>query len=182
MAYPTDSRLAWRIRDAFAAAVLIGALAFACGAADAAPRSDSQNLSGTWRFRFDPERVGEASGWYRSETGGEEWTSIAVPASYNEYFPEECWYQGLAWYRTRFASPNADPAGRTILRFLGVALRCKVWVTGREAGAHQSPYTGFDLDVTDLVRGDRPNDLAVAVDNTILPNAIPDDQWDGWWN
>ena len=140
------------------------------------------SLDGPWQFRFDPEARGVAEAWY-SETSSGSWRTLSVPGTYNVQVPESLWYQGKAWYRRKFRIPETWPVGgRLLLRFNGVALRSKVWVNGRQVGEHPFAYTGFELDITEAVRRDGANLLAVEVDNEILERAIPDKKWHGWWD
>ncbi len=138
------------------------------------------DLNGEWRFRFDPDGRGEDEGWRKG--GGEAWQNIEVPGSFNVLFPDKLWYQGKAWYERTFELPaDADPADRIIVRFLGAAIRKKVWLNGRLIGEHLYPYNGFQFDLTPLVNRSGENRLTVLVDNSILERAIPDHKWDGWW-
>jgi beta-glucuronidase len=143
--------------------------------------STAADLSGEWDFRFDPEDSGERLEWYRDRQAAG-WSRIRVPLSFNAAFPDHANYQGKAWHRTAFRFPAPESGGRTLLRFLGVALRSKVWLNGQPVGEHLFPFTGFTLDVTEAVRPHDLNYLVVLADNKILPRAIPDAKWYGWWN
>jgi beta-galactosidase len=57
------------------------------------------------------------------------------------------------------------------LEFEGVYRNAEVWFNGRPLGDHAYGYTPFSLDVTDRVRFDRPNVVAVRVDNSRQPNS-----------
>ncbi len=158
------------------------------------------DLSGQWQFRFDFDAKGEAAGWQNS-SAPDGWMRIDVPGSFDQTLRNNLLYEGKGWYRRQFDLPaqadlgpgrtadragtfrGVDPkAGRVFLVFDGVAIRAKVWVNGHLAGQHLFPYTGFELDVTDLVKRDAPNTLVVLADNEILERAIPDKKWHGWWN
>ena len=138
----------------------------------------SVDLAGFWDFRYDPEGRGEAEGWHSA--GAPAWTTIQVPGSYNQALRNDVLYQGKAWYRTFFQA-EIGQGERALLRFAAVAIRSKVWVNGKLAGEHLFPYTGFTLDVTELVKPGR-NVLAVMADNQLLKDAIPDLACTGWWN
>jgi beta-glucuronidase len=164
--------------------LIVSTFGFNCYAATI-PVDDSGfrevSLSGRWKLRFDPNDLGEKSGWpaktwLRSK-------STAVPGSFNQEFQDHLWYQGKVWYRTTFrVDRSADPEARTYLRFLGVTLRCKVWVNGHLLGENKLPYVGFTFDATDALRYGAKNTVVVMVDNKILANAIPDKKWRGWWD
>ncbi|HUZ45839.1 MAG TPA: glycoside hydrolase family 2 TIM barrel-domain containing protein [Terriglobia bacterium] len=143
--------------------------------------STTADLSGEWDFRFDPDDSGEKQGWYRDRQAAG-WSRIRVPLSFNAAFPDHANYQGKAWHRTVFRLPAPDSGGRTLLRFLGVALRSKVWLNGQPVGEHLFPFTNFTLDVTEAALPHDLNYLVVMADNKVLERAIPDTKWTGWWN
>ncbi|HKJ69520.1 MAG TPA: beta galactosidase jelly roll domain-containing protein, partial [bacterium] len=136
------------------------------------------NLSGTWRFRYDPIEYGEQKGW--QEPGEITWSPMQVPMSYNA--GSESWYSGIGWYRTSFRVPAGWSGGHLFLRFLGVNIRCKIWVNGELVGEHRYPYLPFEIDVTGAVKPGGNNWLVVKADNRIQDQAVPDTNWDGWWN
>jgi beta-galactosidase len=73
--------------------------------------------------------------------------------------------QGVGWYRKTFELGDGAPGERVFLRFDGAYMDSRVWVNGREAGAHMYGYSGFVLDVTPHVREGR-NVVAVRTDST----------------
>ena len=139
------------------------------------------DLSGNWQFRFDPNSLGESEYWFQ-DRNDKDWFQIKVPNSYNAAFPDSNWYQGKGWYRMEFQIPTEWGEGRVIIKFLGVAIRCKVWLNGEFVGEHLFPYTGFRFDITDKITKTGKNLLVVMADNEILDMAIPDKKWTGWWN
>lgn len=147
------------------------------------------DLSGRWDFRFDPAGQGEKDGWFAPDADGK-WMKAAVPGSFNFEFARHpnhpqpsdtnLFYKGKAWYRTRFFCPRTPQD--LFLHFSGTVLRQKVWINGRFAGASVLPWLDVSYDVSrDLERG-AENTLVVEVDNSILPDAIPDTKWHGWWD
>lgn len=138
----------------------------------------SIDLSGTWQFRYDPSDYGQKEEWHKP--GPISWNTTETPSSFNT--TDNRWYSGAAWYRTSFQVPEGWTGGRLFLRFLGCNIRCQVWVNGEPVGAHRFPYLPFELDITGSLRPDTDNWLVVRVDNRIEDRAIPDRNWDGWWN
>ncbi|HET6252794.1 MAG TPA: beta-galactosidase GalA [Puia sp.] len=78
----------------------------------------------------------------------------------------------IGWYRKRFMVSPADSGQRFVLQFDGVFRDSKVWVNGFYCCANASGYSGFKVDVTDLIRYGRENVLVVRVDAT---------QYEGWF-
>ncbi|MFH1921398.1 MAG: sugar-binding domain-containing protein [Planctomycetota bacterium] len=67
-----------------------------------------------------------------------------------------------AWFRRKFTVP-ADMQGMRIkIRFGGVKYNSRVYVNGREVGGSFGGHRPFEVDVTEAVRFDGPNDLAVG--------------------
>lgn len=79
---------------------------------------------------------------------------------------------GVGWYRRTFMLPATDDGRRFRLEFDGVYRDSAVFLNGTLLGRHQSGYTSFGFDVTDLVKTGQPNVLAVRADAT---------DNEGWW-
>ncbi len=80
--------------------------------------------------------------------------------------------KGVGWYRRTFTLPASANGRRVRLEFDGVWRDVAIWVNGTLAGRHQSGYTSFHLDVTDLVTPGGKNVVAVRADAN---------QNEGWW-
>jgi len=130
-------------------------------------------LSGTWRFRTDPDNRGESSGWPGPGAVGEGWEEVAVPSTW-QVSEKTAEYMGPAWYRREFDVPAAWK-GRVIrVEFEAVYHTAAVFVNGRKAGEHLGKgYTAFALDVTGLLEFGKRNVIAVQSDNSFAPNMLP---------
>ena len=138
-------------------------------------RRHSVSLDGDWTVIFDDANVGRDLHWEQPDRfdAWPEREQVAVPACLEEFRLD---YQGVAWYGKRFAAP-ADWAGcPMLLEFDAVNYRAEVWLNGEPAGAHDGGYTGFSLEVGDLVRPGADNFLAVRV---ITPLITRDMRIDG---
>jgi beta-galactosidase len=78
----------------------------------------------------------------------------------------------VAWYRRTFELPKEDAGKRIWLEFDGVFRNCEVFVNGWFAGHHESGYSSFHYDITDLVVPGGKNIVAVKVDAS---------QFEGWF-
>ena len=89
--------------------------------------------------------------------------SASVPGIIQEAFPM---YHGVAWY-WRDLTPPANPhaEGRYLLRFWNVDYLADVWLNGVHVGRHEGACEPFVLDVTDAIRPQAVNRLAVRVLN-----------------
>ena len=68
---------------------------------------------------------------------------------------------GTGWYRKTFQA-DARWAGRQVLLdFEGIMVSGDVWVNGRKIGGTGYGYLGFEADITDILKYDAPNVVAV---------------------
>ena len=77
-------------------------------------------------------------------------------------FPEN----SIGWYRRTFELNQADASRRIWLEFDGVFRDCTVFVNGWFVGHHESGYSSFRYDITDVLNHDGKNIVAVRVDAT----------------
>jgi beta-galactosidase len=82
------------------------------------------------------------------------------------YFPT-----GVGWYRKELLADPARRGKKVWLEFDGVAPQCEVWFNGEKIGGHHYAYTPFKVDLTDHIDFDKPNAIAVRVDNSNQPNS-----------
>jgi beta-mannosidase len=156
------------------------------------------SLAGAWRFRTDPDRLGDLSpddvisaandecAFHLPGYDDDAWGTIPVPANWQQFGHQ---YNGVAWYRTRFARPDVPPGGVARLRFAGVDYFADVWLNGLYLGSHEGYFAPFTFDVTPwladdnllVVRVDSPNDVRVThkrehEEKTLIKGALQD--WD----
>ncbi|MFE7899296.1 glycoside hydrolase family 2 TIM barrel-domain containing protein [Streptomyces sp. NPDC057424] len=81
---------------------------------------------------------------------------------------------GLGWYRLVFTLPPALAGKRVSVEFDGVYMDSTVYCNGKEAGRHPYGYTGFALDLTDLVHTDGTTENVIAVK---VQNRLPSSRW-----
>ena len=131
---------------------------------------DLVDLSGLWEFQLDPNEQGEAGRWFDRLPAPR---PIAVPCSWNELFDDARDYLGLAWYLHRTWVPPRWRGGRVFVRVGSANYAAKVWVNGRPVAQHLGGHLPFAADVTEAVAWDRPNVIAIAVENKQLPERVP---------
>lgn|GEM_PF-5392732 len=114
-----------------------------------------------WLLGTDPDNKGKLQKWWDKPQANARPTK--VPWVIQEIFP---YYYGLVWYWKDFTAPaNPHPKGRYLMKFVYVDYQADVWVNGVYAGSHETGDGSFLLDVTDGVKPDRTNRLAVPVLN-----------------
>ncbi|MBK8835848.1 MAG: hypothetical protein IPO29_13695 [Anaerolineae bacterium] len=125
-------------------------------------------LNGPWTIAPDPDNVGRAEGWWRAPRPDA--VDAPVPGIIQQALPGQ---HGVFWYWHRF---QADPIGaggsRALLRFGAVDYLGEVWLNGHALGQYESGELPFEFDVTEAIRADSDNLLAVRVLN---PTGTPID-------
>ena len=128
------------------------------------------DLSGIWDFRTDPEVTGEQQGWYN---GLSESRPIAVPGSWNDQYEDLYNYLGLAWYVTRTYVPSSWQGQRVFIRVGSANYFGTVYVNGEKVGAHEGGHLPFAFEITDTIRWEAPNVIAISVENHLKPTRVP---------
>src|SRR5580692_12108208 len=78
----------------------------------------------------------------------------------------------VGWYRRTFLIPKKDSGRRIGIEFDGVFRNSIVWINGHRLGRHESGYTSFAHNLTDMLNYGGRNVVTVRVDVT---------DWEGWW-
>lgn len=74
-------------------------------------------------------------------------------------------WPGIGWYRRTLTLEPTDQGRRLFLDFDGAMSHPKVYVNGRLAGEWAFGYNSFRVEITDFVKFDGPNLIAVRLDN-----------------
>ena len=150
---------------------------------DGAPVS-SQRLDSGWQFRRGPtDGIWQA---WRAEDN-DLWQSVTLPHCVNAYDacdPDQPYFRGESWYRTRLAIANPFAGGRTLLHFQGAGQTTTLWVGSTHIGTHKGGYDEFVFDITDAIqhltaaeaKGGIP--IAVLCDNAPDLDRVPSDLGD----
>jgi hypothetical protein len=146
-----------------------------------------QQLPDSWRFSWDERDVGLSEGWQRDDYDEARWSPIGVAGPWEEQPVGKAYksahgkdYDGIGWYRNRFAVPASDRRRSFRLVFGAVDEACRVWVNGLPVLERPYPFQGdteswrkaFEVDITDRVRFDRPNSLTVRVEDHVGAGGI----------
>ena len=156
-------------------------------------------LNENWKFKLDPENLGEkypedVVRTYRRECrfmspdyDDRDWDEIKVPS---------CWqtqgydYNGVAWYRKKFTLTTKQASKVYRLKFKGVDYFADVWINGFYLGSHEGFFNRFEYDITErikegenllVVKVESPNDVNVIDEQeherkTLIKGALQD--WD----
>lgn len=128
------------------------------------------DLSGIWNFQVDPDKVGESQGWYK---GLSQPRPIAVPGSWNEQYADLYNYLGLAWYSLSTYIPQKWRSERVFLRVGSACYFSTVYLNGNKVGGHEGGHLPFAFEITDYLRWDEENRIAISVENELKPSRVP---------
>ncbi len=119
-----------------------------------------------------------------TDCNDESWETIALPHTWNagdccggltkSAENGERYYRGTGCYRRHFFFPGSRFAlKRIFLSFEGANTVTEVFINGLFAGRHEGGYAAFRFDITDLVRLDQDNVIAVTVSNAPTERIAP---------
>jgi hypothetical protein len=118
-----------------------------------------------WRFRTDPEDVGEAQQWYAVTHDDSDWANVTCFSFWERQGFKD--YDGVAWYRTTLNVPAEwRQRGRLVLRFGAVDESFRLYIDGKQV--HESVFdAGVDPDLWKKPRPVDVNDLFTPGNHTI---------------
>lgn len=129
------------------------------------------NLDHGWRFR-----LGAPSGAQEPAFRDSSWETVSVPHSWNTHDGQDGgddYVRGVGWYRRELTVPSAHRGRRLFLQFDAVGSVADVWVNGRHVGQHRGGYARFRLEVTDALKFDSGNVIAVRASNEARDDVAP---------
>ena len=183
-----------RLLTGIAAALLAVFSAIASVATDPSPR-EHLSLDANWKFHLGDDwpnalrldKAGTSGGPASAKFNDQPWRTLNLPHDWAIELPFDRNSDGshgfkpvgpgfernsIGWYRRSFTLSPADAGKRIWLQFDGAYRDTTVWVNGWIVARHESGYSPFRCDVTDIVRLDGPNTIAVKVDAT---------KFEGWF-
>jgi beta-galactosidase len=123
-------------------------------------------------YNFNPSWklfIGDAKGADSLNFDDSSWQAITLPHAWNE---DEAFKKsienlstGIAWYRKKFSLNTADVNKKVFLEFEGVRQAGEFYLNGVFIGRHENGITAFGFDITKLIFKDKPNVIAVRIDN-----------------
>jgi len=128
------------------------------------------DISGIWDFKTDPEEVGEQNGWFN---GLQDSRAIAVPGSWNEQYEDLFGYLGLAWYVKPTYIPQSWQGQRVFIRVGSACYHGTVYVNGVKVGEHEGGHLPVAFEITERVKWDDENVIAISVENELKPTRVP---------
>jgi beta-galactosidase len=135
-------------------------------------------LNSNWRTIADDQNKNAFNGFQQKSFNDKNWIVVDVPHNWDEYDGYRRMRRGnrhgYAWYRKTFTITRQPGSKRYFVFFEGVGSYATVWLNGNQVGSHAGGRTTFTLDVTDAIKFDQSNLLAVRADH---PANIQDLPW-----
>lgn len=108
------------------------------------------------------------------------WQTVNVPHDYvveGTFDPKADEAHGYlavepSWYRKTISIPASDKGRRLWLEFDGIYRDSQMWLNGHFLGRHESGYTSFQYDISEIAKPGADNLLVVHVDPR---------NFEGWW-
>lgn len=122
----------------------------------------SQKLNDNWSFWFDESK--------------DKVQKITIPHTWNnkDTFDDEPGYRrGISWYQRELKVDTKLKNKRLFLYFEAVNQTAEVFINNKSIGKHIGGYTAFVFDITDSVDFNKPNEILVKADNTLLKDIPP---------
>jgi beta-galactosidase len=134
----------------------------------------SKRLDTGWHFLLGPTD-GIWQVW-RSEDNGL-WQPTSLPHCFNDSDacdPDQPYFRGQGWYRTRLAVRNPFADGRIILHFQGAGQTTTLWVGSTLIGTHKGGYDEFVFDISEAVQHLSAAEAELGVSIAVLCDNSPD--------
>ncbi|MBR1739911.1 MAG: DUF4982 domain-containing protein [Ruminococcus sp.] len=96
------------------------------------------------------------------ETPGDSFAPVELPHDWLIYDTNDLYKTSSGWYKRSLEVPQDGK--RTLLRFEGVYMDCRIYVNGVQAGEWKYGYTTFDVDITSFLKNGE-NEIIVRVDH-----------------
>jgi beta-galactosidase len=155
-----------------ALAAVLGLCALPAFAAD---RATTPLADGWTFFQGDPEGAETAA------FDDSAWAKVSVPHDWAISGPFDIKARaggaggflptGIGWYRKALDVKPPAPGRRIYVELDGVMERSGVWINGHHLGHRPSGYVALRYDITDFIKADGPNVLAVRADTEHAPSS-----------
>src|SRR5450631_2704644 len=157
-----------------------------------ANRAGQWTMAAGWHMLPAPKVTADGSAISQTNFNAKDWISATVPGTVlttmvdrgiypdpdyglnNLSIPESLNKQDY-WYRIEFHAPKAARERHLALTFEGINYQAAVWLNGQSLGSIKGAFIRGVFDVTDVVKADRANVLAVRISPPPHPG-IPQEQ------
>lgn len=129
------------------------------------------SMNPTWRMY-----KGHLEGAEQPNFNDKEWNLVSLPDGI-EYVPSEASgcvnYQGEVWYRKHFTPEETWKGKQLFLHFEAIMGKAKVWINGTLVNEHYGGFLPVIANVTEYLKYEEDNVIAVWADNSNDPSYPP---------
>lgn len=119
---------------------------------------------------------GHLEGAEQPDFNDKEWNLVSLPDGI-EYVPSEASgcvnYQGEVWYRKHFTPEETWKGKQLFLHFEAIMGKAKVWINGTLVNEHYGGFLPVIANVTEYLKYEEDNVIAVWADNSNDPSCPP---------
>lgn len=132
----------------------------------------SKLLNGIWKFKFDPNSVGESENW---QLGLTDTIDMPVPGSFSDLFTtsKERDYVGDFWYERDFYMPKGWDGQNLLIRFGSLTHRAVVYCNGIKITSHEGGFLPVVADISGAIKPNEKNRLVVKLNNELSEETLP---------
>jgi beta-galactosidase len=134
----------------------------------------ARRLDQGWQFRRG-QLKGPQEVWHSEQS--DLWAATDLPHCFNAHDacdPDEPYFRGQGWYRTRLFLDNPFTHGRTLLHFQGAGQTTTLWVGTSLIGTHKGGYDEFSFNITEAVQRIAHDETKNGVPIVVLCDNSPD--------
>jgi hypothetical protein len=135
------------------------------------------SLDKNWRSVADDNNKNRYNGFEKISFSDKNWRAVDVPHNWDAYEGYRRLRHGnrhgYAWYRRSFLIKQQGPGKKYFLFFEGVGSYSTVWLNGKQVGYHAGGRTTFTLDVSNAIKFNKENILAVRADHPAFIKDLP---------
>lgn len=136
------------------------------------------SLNENWKTVINETDKTAYWGFEKKDYNDQKWIEVDVPHNWDQYEGirrlKHGNLHGYSWYRKEFEVKDYGKGKKYFLFFEGVGSYATVYVNGVKVGTHAGGRTTFTLDISDVIKFDEINVLAVQADH---PSMIMDLPW-----
>lgn len=135
------------------------------------------SLNEGWKTIANETDKNAMAGFESPNFDDSKWVKVDVPHNWDQYEGvrrlKHGNKHGYSWYRKTFDAKKEGDGKRYFLFFEGVGSYATVYLNNQKVGYHAGGRTTFTLDVTNTIRFDQPNILAVQADHPPMISDLP---------
>ncbi|WP_084793885.1 AbfB domain-containing protein [Actinokineospora bangkokensis] len=129
-------------------------------------RADWQNLNGVWEFSGAANLTNPPIGRPLGE-------GVLVPYPIESALSGVQRHEDNMFYRRTFTLPSGWNGKNVVLNFGAVTWETRVWVNGKDVGAHTGGFDAFSFDITSALKRNATNEIVVGVKSTVDGQLYP---------